>query len=136
MTLTETRRAPFLILFFLLLAGCGYTDEPEASLAPSTATVNEVLRITNDNIGRDDLILTASDQVTTDRQNNIYIFDFGQITVLKFDSRGQFVTTMGRGGSGPGEFQDVGAITILKDGKLFTYDYPLQRFLIFNREGV
>lgn len=52
-----------------------------------------------------------------------------------FDSRGQYVRTAGRRGSGPGEFQSVPLLWAIRGDSLLTYDARAQRILLFDATG-
>ena len=70
-----------------------------------------------------------------DESGNIFICDYRDSSVKVFDSHGQFVRTIGRKGSGPGEFETVGRVYCLPDGKLMMLDLGLRRGSLFSNEG-
>jgi hypothetical protein len=43
--------------------------------------------------------------IAVDKETNIYVTDFGNYRIQKFDKNGNFLQSIGRKGQGPGEFQ-------------------------------
>jgi hypothetical protein len=70
-----------------------------------------------------------------DGDGNIFICDYRDSSVKVFDNQGQFVRTIGRKGSGPGEFENVGRVYCLPDGKLMMLDFGLRRGSLFSKDG-
>lgn len=68
--------------------------------------------------------------VDVDEEGNIYVFDFRQYQIQKYDRDGKYLQTIGRQGEGPGEFQMAGRMTMSAGGKLYVDD-P-RKILIFN----
>ncbi|MBC7842785.1 MAG: hypothetical protein H7099_10750 [Gemmatimonadaceae bacterium] len=56
--------------------------------------------------------------------------------VLKFDARGTLLTTWGRKGTGPGEFDQPHALAMDSQGRLFVADRTNDRIQIFSQAGV
>jgi hypothetical protein len=72
---------------------------------------------------------------SVDDSNTIFICDFRDSSVKVFDPQGQFVRTIGRKGSGPGEFETVGRVYCLPDGRLMMLDFGLRRGSLFSNDG-
>lgn len=70
-----------------------------------------------------------------DAKGFIFICDYKDPSVKVFDSQGQFVRTVGRKGSGPGEFQNAGRIALLPDSRLLVLDWELRRTSLFSADG-
>ncbi len=70
-----------------------------------------------------------------DESGQIFICDYRDSSVKVFDNQGQFVRTIGRKGSGPGEFENVGRVYCLPDGKLMMVDFGLRRGSLFSKDG-
>ena len=64
----------------------------------------------------------------------IYAADAGHLEVRVFDREGRFVRRIGRRGSGPGEFEGLGAIYAFGDTVAIT-DYRLTRLTLFDESG-
>ncbi|MGD8536884.1 MAG: 6-bladed beta-propeller [Candidatus Aminicenantes bacterium] len=63
--------------------------------------------------------------IATDSQQNIYVLDWGNFRIQKFDKNGNYLQTIGRHGQGPGEFEHTMELRIdeltgniyVKDGR-------------------
>ena len=95
--------------------------------------------------GRGPLLNTPNDAVT-DAEGNIYVGDghSGQgltappetvARIVKYDRDGNFITSWGRLGSGPGEFRTPHAIDIDSQGRLIVGDRGNNRLQIFQLDG-
>lgn len=96
--------------------------------------VEEVLRIGS---GESDSTRIFGDIVgaDVDELGNIYVMDQQTGQVKVFDARGAFLRTVGRPGSGPGEF-GPGTVTVLVHGdRVIVPDLSRQRVNLFTREG-
>ena len=71
--------------------------------------------------------------VAVDKDGNIYVADSGNQRVVKFNSRGEFITNFGRKGQGPGEFLSPWQIAIY-DNELYVYDWG-RNIQKFNLDG-
>lgn len=71
--------------------------------------------------------------IAIDNSGNVYIADGkqGRIAIHVFDRKGDYLTTMGREGKGPGEFLSISGLKIEGD-RLFTYDFEQFRFTVFS----
>jgi len=65
----------------------------------------------------------------------IFICDSRDPSVKVFDLQGQLVRTIGRKGSGPGEFETVGRVYCLPDGRIMVLDIGLRRGSLFSNDG-
>lgn len=73
--------------------------------------------------------------IAVDGQGNIYVADTKNLRVQKFDSNGKYLQTIGRGGQGPGEFQQPTRIRIDETtGKIFVCG-AVETIQIFDRQG-
>ena len=78
--------------------------------------------------------LTAPQTVLAD-SNRIYVLDPGAFGVHQFDRRGQWISTIGGRGEGPGEFRRPVAMGRLSD-TLWVADRGLSRLSFISLEGV
>jgi hypothetical protein len=69
--------------------------------------------------------------VAVDKEGRAYIADSKQRNIQVYKPNGQFITTLGRKGKGPGEFANLISIQI-NEGKLFSFDNRMQRAVIFS----
>ena len=73
--------------------------------------------------------------VALDGRGRTYVADVGQSHVTVFDDAGAYLRTIGRRGSGPGEFQQPMQIGIDKADTMFVFDVGLRRLSKFSPEG-
>lgn len=82
----------------------------------------------------DELLIGGLGSFTVNEDNRVYIGDTEKQTIHIFDPNGQYITSLGRKGRGPGEFQFVGYLKIVKN-LLFAFDPPQFRYNIFSTEN-
>lgn len=81
------------------------------------------------------IILYRPFRYIVDKNENIYICDSQDMNIKVFDKDGNYFRTVGAKGSGPGEFQGVGEISLCPDGRLLVLDWELYRTSLFNADG-
>lgn len=57
------------------------------------------------------------------------------MAIKVFDAQGKFLRIIGRRGNGPGEFENIGYVVILPDGRILVTDYQTRRTSFFSPEG-
>ncbi|MHB1329117.1 MAG: NHL repeat-containing protein [Gemmatimonadales bacterium] len=74
--------------------------------------------------------------IAPDGRGGAYVFD-SQVPVLRhYDSTGWHTRTIGRAGSGPGEYQDaVLGLSVLSDGRIVLLDPRNSRFNVYASDG-
>jgi len=70
-----------------------------------------------------------------DSRGRIYVADYGQAQVTVFDNNGRYLRTIGRRGSGPGEFQNPMQIAVGPGDTLLVFDIGLRRLSKFAPDG-
>jgi sugar lactone lactonase YvrE len=76
------------------------------------------------------------DDLCCDDENNLYVADTRWSKIFKFDSNGQFITSFGRKGQGPGEFGGRGLrISFGNDGYIYVFDRGNFRLFAFSKKG-
>lgn len=70
-----------------------------------------------------------------DSRGFIFINDREDMTIKVYDPDGGFVHTIGSKGEGPGEFQRIGRLGFLPDGRLIVFDFQARRTSILSAEG-
>lgn len=66
----------------------------------------------------------------------IYVTDgYGNSRIVKFNAKGEFVTTWGEAGSGPSQFKSPHAVVIDNDGRVIIADRDNDRIQIFTPAG-
>lgn len=71
--------------------------------------------------------------IALDTQNNIYVLEYGNKQIQKFNRNGQFLQTIGRRGQGPGEFGSPFQIFIDRSDNIYVSDN--RKIKIFNKKG-
>jgi tripartite motif-containing protein 71 len=69
--------------------------------------------------------------IASDSTGNIYVVDYGNYRVQKFDSSGTYITQWGSHGSGNGQFRDVDGVAVDSSGNVYVVDggnYRVQKF--------
>ena len=68
--------------------------------------------------------------------DELYVADgYGNSRVVKYDAEGNFVTTWGTPGSGPGEFDLVHSVAVDSQGRVYASDRENNRIQIFDENG-
>jgi hypothetical protein len=70
-----------------------------------------------------------------DDLNRVWVADYQEQNIRVFDSRGAHVRTIGRKGSGPGEFRSVSGMVRMPDGNVVVLDFGNFRFSVFDTAG-
>lgn len=73
--------------------------------------------------------------IVFDSQGNMYVLDFGNHRIQKYDSDFNYITTIGRKGQGPGEFVYPQSLDIDDQGYLYVSDPQNNRIQILTPEG-
>ncbi|UCE42341.1 MAG: NHL repeat-containing protein [Candidatus Aminicenantes bacterium] len=83
----------------------------------------------------ENLLFYKPADIVFDTEGNIYVLDAGNHRVQKFSPEGEFISSFGRKGQGPGEFQMPLSIDFDEKGRIYIPDAHNQRIGIFNSEG-
>lgn len=75
--------------------------------------------------------LTRITSLSTDSKGNVYVADFGTMTVYVFSSDGSLVRRIGRRGGGPGEFRSISTVQVVERDSLYVFDADQQRLTVF-----
>ncbi len=70
-----------------------------------------------------------------DEEGNVYVLDWREKSVRKFDDEGKFLFTFGGPGQGPGEFSSPEEIRYLPNGHLMVFEGESQRYSCFTKDG-
>lgn len=100
--------------------------------------LTEVVRIGDDaQISNDDILFAFPSAVMVDDEENIYVSDQRLNKIKKFTKEGEFITSFGERGRGPGEFVELSAVFLdsSNEGKLVVFDRTMLRASTFSLEG-
>jgi hypothetical protein len=70
-----------------------------------------------------------------DNQDRVYIEDDSDMAIKVFNAQGKFLRSIGRQGSGPGEFAGIDEVIPLPDGRLLVTDFEVRRTSFFSPDG-
>jgi len=87
-------------------------------------------------IGREDdenYAFYRSAACALDSQENIYVLDFDQCRIQRYDQEGKFVKTIGRKGQGPGEMESP--VQIFIGAQDYIYIFQERQFIVFRTDG-
>jgi len=101
----------------------------------SSFTLREELVIGDDEDAPAEYLFYYPQIVRTDSDGNIYVNDARRADVRVFDASGQYLTTIGRRGKGPGEMQEIVGMHVDVDDRLIVVDRNSRRFTIFTDMG-
>lgn len=118
-----------------IINGVEYVHNTETPLHPhKTISFEEELSIgEKDEEGQ--IVLYRPGRFIVDEDENIYVCDRQDWAIKVFDPNGRFVRSIGREGSGPGEFKFAAEIAFLPDGRLLVQDWDLDRASLFMKDG-
>jgi len=71
----------------------------------------------------------------TDDEGKFYVSDYDNHRILKYDTEGKYLLTIGREGQGPGEFQSLSAARFDKDNNFYITDARNRRISFFDKDG-
>lgn len=73
---------------------------------------------------------------SADNRGNLYVLDFGDLTLKQFSPEGRFLRSFGRGkGQGPGELMSVSDYRILPGGEVWIADFTGGEIEVFAPDG-
>lgn len=86
----------------------------------------------------DEVLIGRISGVEVDDEGRVYIVDGSRMTIHVFDEDGNYLTSLGRSGQGPGEFSAMQLKTpVFRDGtQLYVYDSGLRRMNIYSFESL
>ena len=74
--------------------------------------------------------------IDSDSEGNIYVLDYQDCVIKKYDPQGKFVAQFGRKGQGPGEFTNPYSMTISHQNSVYVGDYMLRKIEVFSLAGI
>ncbi|PWN05894.1 6-bladed beta-propeller [Rhodohalobacter mucosus] len=120
-----------LIASFFILCGCssqGESDDFSIESLP-VLTAEETLRFSES----EDMLLGSITQLHTDSEGNIILVDGRQRIIHAVDPQGNYIQQIGATGSGPGEYQFPGLVSIGPDDALHVMDWSSRRVISYRK---
>jgi len=73
--------------------------------------------------------------IALDSKGNVYVADFRNYRIQRFDRLGKFVTAWGEAGERPGQFKDPCGVAVGMDGRVYVADTFNNRVQVFDGNG-
>ena len=73
--------------------------------------------------------------IDADEEGNIYVLDYRECTIKKYNPEGKHLKNIGRIGEGPGEFQRPLCLCISRHGNIYVADWSTSKIHMFNSGG-
>jgi hypothetical protein len=73
--------------------------------------------------------------IGVDGAGRIHVLDVLEFRVSVFDRSGDFIRSVGRSGSGPGEFRFPSDLAVRADGAIAVFDFDRRAFVVFDADG-
>ncbi|GAX91370.1 6-bladed beta-propeller [Effusibacillus lacus] len=115
----------FLLLFVVAIMTAGLS----LPLLSGTTSAQELRIKGNESVKLDSPMGVVSDG------KRIYVANAGQHQIAVFDQKGKFLTLLGRGGTGEGEFNYPVDVALNKNGDLYVADFHNGRIQVFSKNG-
>lgn len=112
----------------------GLSEAANAQKSIAQFELTEQFRIGHKPFSRDSLLLGWTGQMAVSTTGHVYVVDSSVPTVYVFSASGDFVTSIGRKGEGPGEFITPSGIFVGENDSLFVFDVNLRRLSVFAPE--
>ena len=124
----------YLILFLTIIQFKASAQSFLPVYQKGSGTFEEVVTFGIDAEEEDYMIVLPS-KFVTDKEGNLFILDSRDNNIKKFDKEGNYITTFGRKGQGPGEIQMCHQMSIDPSGNIVTHDLGNRRFSLFDNDG-
>lgn len=106
----------------------------EGNAAPRLLEIQVDLSI-GEEAGDDNYMFTYPVDIDADSSGSVYVLDYQECLIRKYDSRGQHVKNIGRPGEGPAEFTRPSQFCISRDDKVFVLDWGVRKIEVLDSEG-
>jgi hypothetical protein len=85
--------------------------------------------------GAEEYMFLNAYEVAVDNRERIFVSDLRGVHIKVFDKSGNYITTIGRKGQGPGEFGQITNIQITPENELMVHDRYTRRLSLFSLDG-
>ena len=140
---------PVLLISLSMISSCGgrqnrhYTEEIvdgirviTNSLIETEAGIRLVEEISiGEAEGNENYMFSAPRDIDADSQGNIYVLDYMESTIKKYDPDGKHLFNIGRLGEGPGEFENPRAMCIYPQDEIFVTELSSVNITRLDTEG-
>lgn len=137
-----------IVSLLIFLAGCS-TENKDLNLPNHIKDVDNLTIYSDSEKGesgidfKKDKVVGDSDTVfiekvgniSVDEKNRIYIADAPRYTIHLYSSEGDYLSSVGREGDGPGEFREVSHIQV-SENQLFVFDRNQQKVVRFSPDSL
>jgi len=110
-----------------------FESDPEESFKPiefiADLSIGEIE-------GDENYMLSYPADIDSDAEGNIYVLDYQDCVLKKYDPHGKFVAQFGREGQGPGEFTNPYSMTISHQDLIYVGDTNLNKIEVFSPAGI
>ena len=106
---------------------------PEESFKPIEFLVDLSIGVEE---GDENYMFNYPVDIDSDSEGNIYVLDYQDRNIRKFDPRGKFVTLFGRTGQGLGEFERPYSMVIDHQNNFHVGDYLARKIEVFSQAGI
>ena len=121
-----------LIISVLLAACCG--SDQDSSHDTTSVTDRMVTDTIGVDTGSENYVFGDISGADTDMNGNLLVLDGVNCTVKVFTPEGDYAGSFGGSGSGPGEFLEPLALTVLSDGGIAVADWEAWGIYLFNSQ--
>jgi hypothetical protein len=111
----------------------GQAAEPKDFYASGKVSMRETLRLDEGSMP-DDVFFEMTMDAVSDTQGNVYLADYKAHRIYKFAPSGEFVSSFGREGQGPGDLSGPAYIAAAGD-RIMVYEIRNRRFSFFDLNG-
>jgi hypothetical protein len=120
----------------LLLAACSLPRETGEGFPDTATRLRAAIPVSERVVSSPEIAFTSIPRLAVDSRGLIYVPEHynNRVTVLSED--GRLIRTLGRRGSGPGEFQAVQSVQVLPGDSLLVYDPALGRASVFAPDSI
>lgn len=73
--------------------------------------------------------------ISLDSNGNVYVADSGNHRIQKYSPDGKFLSSYGKKGQGPGEFQIIGGVAVDNEGRMYVTDRSTNRLKVLSPDG-
>ena len=84
--------------------------------------------------GDENYMFGKSIQATSDEKGCVYVLDWSQKRIQKYDPAGKFLFSIGRAGQGPGEFGNLWEMRFDDKGRIYITDISNKKISFFDKE--